>query len=323
MSIETGSSFASTGISPSHLTIARWAGRLALMFECVRRASLLWRGRLVQAAAVLLLATPRSGQAQSLYDASLGTIPEAQGWTYGALGLGIGVSLSGTSVRLDTTTLVQNQAGWSRILVPPLDRKLGFTLLFTAQLNAEAHNNANRAGFSVIALGSDTNGIELAFWTNTVFAQEGPPSLFVHAEDVAFTTTGGFVDYALTLAGSQYSLYANGTPILAGPIRDYTSFSGLINPYRTPNFVFFGDDTTSANASVNVRRLVLIRPPLLTISAPGVVSWSGSSNLSYRVQASSNLVTWADRDLVTSPKDTFSYTNTATETPTFLRVVYP
>ena len=272
---------------------------------------------------MLLLGSPPSVPAQTLYDAGIGTLPEAQGWTYGALGVGIVKNVAGGSLLFDTSTLADNQAGWSRIAVPLLDRSRGFTLLFTTQLNVEAHNNANRAGFSVIVLGSDTNGIELAFWTNTVFAQDGPPGLFVHAEDVAFTTTGGFVEYALTMVASNYILRANGSPILSGPVRDYTSFSGPINPYRTPNFIFFGDNTTSASGSVNARRLVLVRPPELTMPAPGVVSWLGISNLNYRVQASSNLVTWTDVGMAASTTDTISYTNTAIQPHEFLRVAYP
>jgi len=296
---------------------------LTLMFKSIRLATAFWRGYLAQTGAVFLLGSLSSGPAQTLYDAGLGTLPEAQGWTYGAFGLGITKSLSGNSVLLDTSSQSGNQAGWSRIAAPPLDRSRGFTLLFTAQLNAEAHLNNNRAGFSVIVLGSDTNGIELAFWTNTIFAQDGPPNLFVHAEDVAFATTGHFVDYALTMVGSNYVLRANGSPILSGPVRDYTSFSGPISPYRSPNFIFFGDDTTSAGASVNVSRLALVRPPLLAMPAPGVVSWVGISNLSYRVEASSNLVTWADHGAATSPTETFSYTNTAIQSHEFFRVAYP
>jgi len=283
----------------------------------------LWRLWAAPAVVICLLGSLPSGPAQTLYDAGFGTLPEGHGWSYGAFGSGITKSPSGNSVLLDTSTLAGNQAGWSRLAVPPLDRDRGFTLWFTAQLNAEAHNNTNRAGFSLIMLGADTNGIELAFWTNTVFAQEGPPSLFLHAEDAAFTTTGGFVDYALTMVGFNYVLRANGTPILSGPVRDYTSFSGPINPYRTPNFIFFGDDSSSASASVNVRRVVLVRPPLLTTPAPGVVSWLGTSNLGYRVQASSNLNTWEDRGVATSLTDAFSYTNTATRPREFLRVVHP
>jgi len=55
--------------------------------------------------------------------------------------LGITKSLSGNSVLLDTSSQSGNQAGWSRIAAPPLDRSQGFTLLFTAQLNATYCNS--------------------------------------------------------------------------------------------------------------------------------------------------------------------------------------
>jgi hypothetical protein len=296
---------------------------ITAMFNPTRRGSILRRGCAAWTAAMLLLGSGTSSRAQILYDASLGTLPEAQGWLYGGLGAGITKSMSGNSVLLDTSAQTGNQAGWSRVAAPPLNRSQGFVLLFTAQVNTEAHSNSNRAGFSVILLGSDTNGIELAFWTDRIFAQDGPPNLFVHAEDAAFTTTGGFVDYSLTCVGSNYNLRANGTPVLSGPVRNYTSFSGPINPYRTPNFLFFGDDTTSASASVNVRRLTLVRPPLLGTHAPSVISWMGYSNLSYRVQASTNLTTWVERGVATSPTDTFTYTNPVSVSQEFLRVTYP
>lgn len=296
---------------------------MTVMLKPIGLANFFGRGYPPQYLAVILFGSLSSGLAQTLYDAGLGTLPEVQGWAYGAFGSGITKNVAGDSVLLDTSAQAGNQAGWSRLAIPPLDRSQGFTLLFTVQLNAEAHINTNRAGFSVIVLGSDTNGIELAFWANTIFAQEGPPRLFVHAEDVAIATTGGFVDYALTMAGSNYVLRANGEPILSGPVRDYSSFSGLINPYRQPNFLFFGDNTTSAGGSVNVSRFVLVRPPLLETPTPGVVSWLGISNLSYRVQASSNLVTWADLGVATSPADTFSYTNSATGMHEFFRVAHP
>jgi len=301
----------------------RGGDTLTAMFNPSRRVSILRRGCAAWTVAMLVLVSLSSSWAQVLYDASLGTLPESQGWLYGGLGAGITKSMSGNSVLLDTSALTGNQAGWSRVAAPPLNRSQGFVLLFTAQVNTEAHSNSNRAGFSIIVLGSDTNGIELAFWTDRIFAQDGPPNLFVHAEDAAFTTTGGFVDYSLTLVGSNYNLRANGTPVLSGHVRDYTSFSGPINPYRTPNFLFFGDNTTSASASVNVRRLALVRPPLLGAPAPGVISWIGYSNLSYRVQASTNLTTWVERGVATSPTDTFAYTNPVNMAQEFLRVAHP
>ena len=222
--------------------------------------------------ALLALALPAPGQ--TLYDAALGSLPETQGWSYGIIGSATKL-LTNNSAFLDTTASLSTKAGWSAITAADLNRAKGFGLLFTAMLNAEAHSNTNRAGFSVIVLGDDARGIELAFWTNTVFAQSDSP-LFTQGEQASFNTAGGFVDYALFLQATNYVLQANGSAILTGPVRNYTAFSGFPNPYSTPDFIFFGDDTTSASGSFNVRKLTLILPPSLSMNVHGVVAWSRS-----------------------------------------------
>jgi hypothetical protein len=85
--------------------------------------------------------------------------------------------------------------------------------------------------------------------------------LFTAAESAAFDPVDvGFVDHDLTIFGSGYELFAGGSSILSGSLRDYTAFGGLIDPYETANFVFFGDDTTSAQAEINLRRVALTTP---------------------------------------------------------------
>jgi hypothetical protein len=138
-----------------------------------------------------------------------------------------------------------------------LDRAKGYTISFDAQVIAEAHNNNNRAGFSVIAIGSDKKGIELGFWPNEVWAQadgiEPPGSgLFTHAEGAAFDTTAGLTAYQLKVKGDTYTLSVGGAPILNGGVRDYSAFNGFPDPYETPNFLFLGDDTTSAAGTIRL-----------------------------------------------------------------------
>lgn len=272
---------------------------------------------------VLLMIALTPARAQVLYEGTQGTLPDAQGWTYGAFAFNTIVKqATDNSVLLDTTSTTQNSAGWSPATALLLDRAAGFALAFTARINAETHNNAHRAGFSVIVLGTDTNGVELAFWTTNIFAQSDAP-LFNHAEDTAFSTTNAFVDYALVLAASNYVLHANGTPILAGAARNYTAFNGFPNPYRTPNFIFFGDDTGSAAAAVNVRRIALVRPPTVSSPAPGVITWNGVSNVTYTVQTSSNLVHWTRAGTANSGSGVFWFTNSAAPSSQFLRVAFP
>jgi hypothetical protein len=175
---------------------------------------------------------------------------------------------------LDTSPSASTQAGYSRTLPGLLDRTNGFALAFTAQMISESHASANRAGFSVILLADDTHGIELAFWTNNIFAQSDSP-LFVHAEETNYSTTA-VVDYALTLHATNYVLSANGTPILTGPVRDYTAFNGFPNPYRTPDFLFFGDDTTSAAGAFLLKKVALITPPQLVALPDNRITWTAS-----------------------------------------------
>jgi hypothetical protein len=268
-------------------------------------------------ATAFLIALPISGMAQVLFGGTNG-LPGVQGWFYFAIG-GAQTPTNG-AVLLDTSTNNIYQAGYS-LNADRLNRTNGFTLLFTSELIAEVHANNNRAGFSVIVLADDNRGIELAFWTNTIFAQSDSP-LFTHAEDTKAVTTT-FVDYALTFHATNYVLAANGTDILSGPVRDYSAFSGFPDPYSSPNFLFFGDDSTSAGGVLLLKKVVLITAPQLVARADGSITWTGVSNQTYTVQSSSNLTTWAMEGSVTSTNSQFTFTNTTAAPARFFRVVYP
>ena len=268
------------------------------------------------AAAGLIAGLP-DGAAQILYDGSLG-LPAGQGWSYFATGGTQTPTNSG--VQLDTAAANGFQAGYS-FSTPRLNRTNGFTLHFTSRVTAESHTTAHRAGFSVIVLTDDKRGLELAFWTNTIFAQADSP-LFTHAEEAVFPTTNA-VDYALTFHPTNYLLTANGTPILTGPVRDYSAFNGFPNPYSTPNFLFFGDDATSAGGITILNQVALILPPQLVVLPNQQITWTGVPQQTYTVQSSSNLVSWTMETSVTSATANFIFTNFSTASPRFFRVVHP
>jgi hypothetical protein len=179
---------------------------------------------------------------------------------------------------------------------PILDRNAGYVLSFTAQLNAESRTNTadknhdgrdDRAGFSVIVLSSDRKGIELGFWTNRIWAQEDGTSqqnpslepdtapasdyrtLFTQAEYNSNVNTAALTRYDLVVQGNTYTLFGNGVSLLTGRLRDYTAFvpptvlaGGLVpvqapDPYALPNFVFFGDNTSSAQAQVKINAIAI------------------------------------------------------------------
>ena len=200
-----------------------------------------------------------------LYDAAQGGTPDTQGMLYQSLAISATQTFSESATILDTSRRRADYAGYvaNAALTPVLDRTSGYTLTFRLQVLAEQHNNTNRAGFSLIALSSDTRGIELGFWSDQVWAQEDgdaePPSgtLFTHAESGSLDTTAAPLTYTLAIQGDSYSLTADGTAVLSGTLRDYRAFVGPIDPYETPNFVFIGDDTGSAGARVKIMALLV------------------------------------------------------------------
>ncbi len=227
------------------------------------------------------MAPANGGPAAVLYDGALNTPPEAQGFVFADLPPGAAVrATAGFSTTLDTTTSPFTNsisAGYTGrpISVTNLYAPTGFSLLFASQVIIEDHAGSDRngdgrddrAGFSVIVLGSDARGIELGFWADRVWAQEGgTAALFTQAEGVTFTTTS-LITYSLSITAGGYTLAADGLPILAGPLRDYSAFAGFPDPYETPNFVFLGDNTSSARAVIRLAYVAIVRPYVLYLPA--------------------------------------------------------
>ena len=224
-----------------------------------------------------------------LYDASAGggtQTPDQQGFLYltSELVPDATKSASGGLTDLDTTPDRSESAGWfthnpftgAQIHpgMPPLDRAVGYTVTFDLQMVSEGHDarddngdgKYDRAGFSVIVISDDLMGLELGFFhdeaaQNEIWVYEddtpNPGDMFTQAEgaDRTAAETGSLTRYDLTVQGNAYELSAGGTPILSGPLRDYTSFVGPIvivlgelDPYEKANLLFLGDDTSSADS---------------------------------------------------------------------------
>ncbi|MCE9619941.1 MAG: hypothetical protein K8R92_08525 [Planctomycetes bacterium] len=200
-----------------------------------------------------LLALCASALAQTvLYDAAGGQkVSQFGGWFVNPLSL---ESYSSGSTLYNTLSNNSVQGGFSRF-GPTLSRSAGFSLDFTIKVDSETHDGANgpnRSGVSVIVITSDLQGIELAFWPDRVWAQSGPA--FTKAEEGFFNTTAALTTYRLRIVGSGYQLLANGEVVLAGELRNYSSFG---TPYNIANFMFFGDDTTSARGNFRTTRITL------------------------------------------------------------------
>ena len=216
---------------------------------------------------ILGLGAAAPGQALTLYDPALATSPAAQPWLIYATDA---QGASQEEVYPNYTALTSDQpvkTGYSNHTVlgalknsdfPALDRHTGFSLTFALQIVDESHASSNRAGFSVILLDQDSVGVEIGFWEETIWAQQDNP-LFTHGEERATDTTT-MQTYTLTIQGDHYTLRREQQVLLSGPVRQYQDASVPplpTNPYYLPNYLFLGDDTSSAGATVHLGAITL------------------------------------------------------------------
>lgn len=219
---------------------------------------------MIRLVSAVLLALPLCAATTVLYDDALPSTPGAQGWLiFGddSFGTGASQTLVAGGTRLVTNN--STSAGYANRIplfntlvnagFPALNRAAGYSLQFELQVNGESHASANRAGFSVILLSEDLFGIELGFWEDEIWAQSGPS--FTHGEGVSFDTTAAQRLFELQILGANYRLLADGSEILTGALRNYSSFG---YPYTLTRFVFLGDDTSSAGADVVLGDVTLL-----------------------------------------------------------------
>lgn len=151
----------------------------------------------------------------------------------------------------------------SNAAFPVLDSNAGYTISFTIKINSQTNtgtNGPNRAGFSVTALDNNKKGIEIGFRNTDIFAQNSNFNAIDPAEQkTSFgSVLGNFSTYDLKVLGNNYTLSNGGDDLFSGSLRSYTiSSNPLTAVYGNPNFLFFGDNTTSAGASVDIQNITL------------------------------------------------------------------
>ncbi len=211
-----------------------------------------------------------------LYDGTAPTtLPGTQGWVYVATPISAASATqtaNGGFTTLDTTPdlAMGDMAGYfsefpfsgSNPIVPVLDLLQGFRVTWDMRMDTENHTGTDRSGFSVIVISENpTKGLEIAFWEDEIWVQDDTPNLFTHGEGVAFDTTAAMTRYELRVLANDYVILADDRAILFGSMRDYTAFDSSpvpFNPgfpYDRPSFLFFGDDTSSGEAIVDLARI--------------------------------------------------------------------
>jgi hypothetical protein len=227
------------------------------------------------------------GEIIELYSGS--GLPSAQPWlSYADDRLATGGSVSQTAVtggvRLATDLPVS--AGYSNYnflsqlknpSFPQLIRSQGFQIEFRTQIVSEQHGSIHRAGWSVLLLGQDRKGVELGFWENEIWAQTQSP-LFQHGEGTTIDTRIAR-DYQLLILGDRYALAADGVKILEGEVKDYSSFG---TPYSLSNFLFLGDNTSSAGGT-SILGKVTLQTGISSIPEPSSLALAAAAMLYLRI----------------------------------------
>lgn len=237
-----------------------------------------------------MLLTPNRSMAGviTLYDGASGVTPDQYNapspWLNFGSPNGGTQSVSGGLTNLDTSSNNAAYAGYSNYKVasppvsssvitpttlvnssfPSLDRNAGYNLNFTVRINSQANDGTNglyRAGFSIIVLSSDKQGIEIGFRTDDIFAQVNSSfnSILPAEQKIGINSLlSTLTNYNLNVSGNNYMLTTGATTLFSGLLRDYTTATGFgSDVYRTPNFVFLGDDTTSARANIDLKSITL------------------------------------------------------------------
>lgn len=216
-------------------------------------------------AAALLLSG--AAQATALYDPALGSLPSAQGWSTLCLAPGCFAQVNGGVLEFETlATGTGTQAGMARLNNPVLDVQAGYQLDFRLRVDLEVHASGDRAGFSLIAIGSDpARSLEVGFWEDRVWTYDYIGGVFAQGDSAAFDTTA-WHDYSLLVQGLGYTLQADGQTLLSGALKDYSGF-GV--PYSLANFLFIGDDTSSGGAIVKLGAVSISALPPAALPLPG------------------------------------------------------
>ena len=243
----------------------------------------------VVAAAVISFDTAAAvSESLPLYDAASAVLPDASpwSWTYGSDSSGSSRNMTPSlplAAVLDTR-LSAGAAGYGKIVGAGLDSSTGFVIDFSLRVVEETHANGDlgtRSGFSIIVLDQAKKGVELSFWTNQVFAKIADYG-FPHGDGISVDAQTSARNYRVTFLSGQYTLVTEGAPPLAGVLSNYAPFVQFpynVVPYGQANYIFFGDNTTSASALVELSSITLApvpEPGEWALMAAGLVCIAGA-----------------------------------------------
>ncbi len=160
-----------------------------------------------------------------LYDASLDTqLPNEQTSYFALFGSGTQSYMTDGSdefTRYNTLPDTSTIFGYNTTQFL-LDRSLGYTFSFTMRVVSETNVNDNRSCFNIVLYSTDEWGIMFYFQPDEIMTSQADFGGYPKAESTTYNTTS-FVDYDIVVLGDIYTLYANGSQILTGDLKNYVA----------------------------------------------------------------------------------------------------
>ncbi len=152
-----------------------------------------------------------------------------------------------------------------------------------------------------------------------------PPAISAQPQSrsVPQSTSASFNVTATGTEPLRYQWRFNGTNLPGATGSSYTRYD--VQPQHVGNYTVVITNTAGSLASSNAVLQLIVPPPSLSVVF-GSLEWSGLSNLSYTVQARTNLTVgdWQNLGSTSSPSGVLDFPLPDTSTSqTFFRVVYP
>jgi hypothetical protein len=152
-----------------------------------------------------------------------------------------------------------------------------------------------------------------------------PPSITLHPQSQT-VAQGSNVTFTVTADGTlplAYQWRFNSADLPGATTSAYTRDN--VQPAHVGSYSVLVTNSGGGTNSSNAELALIVPPPSLTTPSAGVIQWQGLSNLSYTVQAKTNLeeTNWMTIGTASSPEAGVSFTNQAEAPQRFYRVVYP
>src|SRR5439155_19305193 len=169
-----------------------------------------------------------------------------------------------------------------------------------------------------------TNAAGSATSSNATLTVVTPPVIVIQPQNQA-ANQGSDATFSVTASGSEplsYQWRFASTNVAGATATSYTRPN--VQPGDAGNYSVAVTNSAGTALSSNAVLSLIVPAPVLVMQSSGLLQWQGLSNLTYRVQAKTNIddTNWSTLGTASSPTTDISFTNQSGAPQQFFRVVY-